>query len=57
MRVGGVGLEAQTSAVVCNYACRPALAETGSLAPDNCTGLRSPGRDDPGSAPVFVDQG
>jgi hypothetical protein len=37
--------------------CLPALADTGSMAPDNCTGLRSPGRDDPRSAPVSVDQG
>jgi hypothetical protein len=33
------------------------LADTGSRAPDNCTGLRSPGRDDPRSAPVSADQG
>ena len=37
--------------------CLPALADTGSRAPDNCTGLRSPGRDDPRSAPVSADQG
>jgi len=35
----------------------PALAETGSMAPDNWTGLRRPGRDDPCSAPVSVDPG
>jgi len=35
----------------------PALAETGSRAPDTWTGLRSPGRDDPRSAPVSADQG
>ena len=37
--------------------CRPALADTGSTAPNNCTGLRSPGRDDPRSAPVSTDPG
>ena len=37
--------------------CQPDLADTGSKAPDNCTGLRSPGRDDPRSAPVSTDQG
>jgi hypothetical protein len=35
--------------------CRPALAETGSTAPHNGTGLRSPGRDAPRSAPVSTD--
>ena len=37
--------------------CLPNLANTGSMAPNNCTGLRSPGRDDPRYAPVSVDQG
>ena len=37
--------------------CLPALAETGSMAPDHWTGLRSPRRDDPRSAPVSADQG
>jgi hypothetical protein len=36
---------------------RPDLADTGSMAPNNCTGSGSPGRDDPRSAPVSVDQG
>jgi hypothetical protein len=35
----------------------PVLAETGSRAPDTWTGLRSPGRGDPHSAPVSADQG
>ena len=37
--------------------CLPDLAHTGSMAPDNCTGSGSPGRDDPRYAPVSVDQG
>ena len=37
--------------------CLPDLAQTGSMAPNNCPGLGSPGRDDPRSAPVSVDQG
>ena len=37
--------------------CRPALAETGSMAPNNCTGSGSPGRDDPCYAPASVDPG
>ena len=32
--------------------CLPDLAHTGSMAPDNCTGSGSPGRDDPRHAPV-----
>ena len=32
--------------------CLPDLADTGSMAPNNCTGSGSPGRDDPRSAPV-----
>jgi hypothetical protein len=37
--------------------CRPDLAATGSLAPNNWTGSGSPGRDDPCYAPTSVDQG
>ncbi len=37
--------------------CPPALAETGSMAPNHGTGSGSPGRDDPRSAPVSLDQG
>ena len=37
--------------------CPPDLADTGSMAPDNCTGSGSPGRDDPRYAPVSADQG
>ena len=37
--------------------CLPDLAETGSMAPNNCTGSGSPGRDDPRSAPVSTDPG
>jgi hypothetical protein len=37
--------------------CLPALADTGSMAPDNGTGLRSPGRDDPRSALASTGQG
>ena len=36
---------------------QPDLAETGSMAPNNCTGLGSPGRDDPCSAPASAGQG
>src|SRR5205814_3340096 len=39
------------------HACRPDLAETGSMAPHTCTGSGSPGRDDPRAAPVSTDQG
>ena len=39
------------------HSCLPDLAHTGSMAPDNCTGSGSPGRDDPRSAPVSADQG
>ena len=37
--------------------CPPDLANTGSMAPDNCTGSGSPERDDPRYAPVSADQG
>jgi hypothetical protein len=37
--------------------CQPDLADTGSMAPNNCTGLGSPGRDDPCYAPASADQG
>ena len=37
--------------------CLPALAETGSMAPNHGSGSGRPGRDDPRSAPVSVDQG
>jgi hypothetical protein len=37
--------------------CSPDLAQTGSMAPHNGPGSGSPGRDDPRSAPVSVDQG
>jgi hypothetical protein len=39
------------------HSCLPDLAHTGSMAPDNCTGSGSPGRDDPRDAPVSLDQG
>ena len=38
-------------------ACLPDLAETGSLAPNNCAGLGRPGRDDPRAAPVAAHHG
>ena len=34
------------------HSCPPDLAHTGSMAPGNCPGSRSPGRDDPRDAPV-----
>ena len=37
------------------HSCLPDLADTGSMAPNNCTGSGSPGRDDPRSAPVSGD--
>jgi len=39
------------------HACPPDRAQTGALAPHTWTGSGSPGRDDPRSAPVSVDQG
>ena len=45
-----------TGPVTPAHACRPALAETGSRAPDTWTSSGSPARDAPRAAPVSTDQ-
>src|SRR5882672_250254 len=47
----------QHGTALMRHSCRPDLADTGSRAPNNCTGSGRPGRDDPRDAPVSADQG